>query len=350
MKWHWKTTVVVASLSAVGLTTTILTATPSAALAAQKSPAAQSGPKPVFLGTYPGIDPYQAVLKVGAAAAAKALGVTLVWRTPETFDTAQQLTITEDGLSIPNLKGMSVVAADPSSLEGVVREALAKGLGVSQLAGCSPKSAAPVCYDSEPSALGATAAMHMGRLMHGSGDVVVASGVPGNANDQGYVQGAAAYFHAHYPNIHIVQTLYNCDQADNTVNCAEAAVTAHPNLKGYLGAGNETTIGAETVFPQAGIHPIVGTEQDDPVTVQGIKKGSITFTQVQPPYCQGYLMVLIPYEEVYDHLSPVVKYFNTGAIYVDASNINTYKSQVVPDCQTLVKYVNSTVMKPKKTS
>ena len=72
-----------------------------------------------------------------------------------------------------------------------------------------------------------------------------------------------------------------------------------------------------------GIHPIVGTEQDDPVTVQGIKKGSITFTQVQPPYCQGYLMVLIPYEEVYDHLSPVVKYFNTGAIYVDASNINT---------------------------
>ena len=54
-----------------------------------------------------------------------------------------------------------------------MREALAKGLGVSQLAGCSPKSAAPVCYDSQPSALGATAAMHMGRLMHGSGDVVV---------------------------------------------------------------------------------------------------------------------------------------------------------------------------------
>ena len=60
------------------------------------------------------------------------------------FDTTQQLTLTEDGLSIPNLKGMSVVAADPSSLEGVVREALAKGLGVSQLAGCSPKSACPV--------------------------------------------------------------------------------------------------------------------------------------------------------------------------------------------------------------
>ena len=134
------------------------------------------------------------------------------------------------------------------------------------------------------------------------------------------------------------------------MNCAEAAVTAHPNLKGYLGAGNETTIGAETVFPQAGdpSHRWHGTRR--PVTVQGIKKGSITFTQVQPPYCQGYLMVLIPYEEVYDHLSPVVKYFNTGAIYVDASNINTYKSQVVPDCQTLVKYVNSTVMKPKKTS
>jgi len=298
----------------------------------------------VFLGTYPGIDTYEPVLEVGALEAAKALHVKLVWRVPETFDTAQQLNITEDALSLPNLRGLSVVAADPNSLEGVVREALAKGLGVSQLAGCSATSAAPVCYDSQPYALGTTAAMHMGQLMGGSGDVVIATGIPGNANDQGYINGARAYFTAHYPNIHIVQTLYNCDETDNTVACAESALSAHPNLKGYLGAGNETTIGAETVFPQAHVHPIVATEQNDPQTVAGIKAGSVSFTQVQPAVCQGYLMVLIPYEEVFDHLKPHVKYFNTGSIYVDKANVNNYNSLITPQCNQIIKFVNSHVM------
>ena len=92
------------------------------------------------------------------------------------------------------------------------------------------------------------------------------------------------------------------------------------------------------------MHPIVATEQNDPQTVAGIKAGSVSFTQVQPAVCQGYLMVLIPYEEVFDHLKPHVKYFNTGSIYVDKANVNNYNSLITPQCNQIIKFVNSHVM------
>jgi hypothetical protein len=58
--------------------------------------------------------------------------VTAVFRNPATFDVAQQLNVTQSALTYPNLKGVSVVAADPNSLEGVMKTAKAKGMVLAQ--------------------------------------------------------------------------------------------------------------------------------------------------------------------------------------------------------------------------
>src|SRR5581483_3370896 len=107
--------------AAGGAVTALMLLVTSAALGQQNRAALhqqRGATQPVFVGTYPGIDPAEEQLKLGAKAAAKALDVKLSWLTPTTFDVSQQKTITESALSLPNLKGLSVVAADPNSLEG----------------------------------------------------------------------------------------------------------------------------------------------------------------------------------------------------------------------------------------
>src|SRR5205823_2076375 len=119
----------------------------------------------------------------------KALKVKLSWLTPTTFDVSQQRQITESALSLPNLKGVSVVAADPNSLEGVMRAAKAKGIAISQLSACTPKAVAPVCYSTDFSAAGEAVAKRMAKLLNNTGDVVIATGVPGDVNHQLRIKG-----------------------------------------------------------------------------------------------------------------------------------------------------------------
>jgi hypothetical protein len=45
---------------------------------------------------------------------------------------------------------------------------------------------------------------------------------------------------------------------------------------------------------------------------------------------------------------PTKKFVDTGIAFVDKSNVNTYKSQVGPNCAKLVRYVSTVIMKKKK--
>jgi ABC-type sugar transport system substrate-binding protein len=298
------------------------------------------------VGTYPGVDPYQAQLKVGFDAAAKALHVKGEWLTSTTFDVAAQLAITQSALSTPNLKGLSVVAADPYSMEGVLKKARAKGIAVSQMSACASQTVT-LCYSTDFVKAGEAVAAYMGKAMGGKGVVVIAGGVPGDAAHEQRIKGFDEYLSAHYPNVKVVEVIPNCDDADTTVSCAQDALSAHPNLTGYYGTGGEAADGATTVFPKAGKHVIVAAVDVDPPTAVGLRNGTISVTYAQQPYCQGYMMVLIPYLEAIDHetVSSAIHFVNTGFIIVTKSNLSTYTSQVVPVCNQIIKYITTDVMR-----
>jgi ribose transport system substrate-binding protein len=305
----------------------------------------QAGPTPLFVGTFPGLGLAEQQIHQGAQAAAKALHVNLDWFAPASGAVSDQLTATESALSLPNLKGLSVVAADPNSLEGVMRQAKAKGIAISQLSACTPKATAPICYSTDFEKAGQEVAQKMATLMNGSGKVVIATGIPGDVNHQLRVKGFTEYMKAHDPKIQIVQTIPNCDSADTTVQCAETALSAHPDLTGYYATGAAAADGAASVFPKAGKHVIVSAVDDDPTTISGIKKGSISFTYVQQLWCGGYLMVLLPYEQAFKGLVPHQKFVDTGIAFVDKSNVNTYKAAQTANCNKLINYINTKVMK-----
>ena len=305
----------------------------------------QAGPVPVFVGTFPGLGTAEEQIHQGAQAAAKALHVNLKWFAPASGSVSDQLSATESALSLPNLKGLSVVAADPNSLEGVMRKAKAKGVAISQLSACTPKATAPICYSTDFEKAGQSVAQRMATLMRGTGKVVIATGTPGDVNHKLRVKGFTEYMKAHDPNIQIVQTIPNCDSADTTVQCAETALSAHPDLTGYYATGAAAADGASSVFPKAGKHVIVSAVDDDPTTIAGIKNGSITFTYVQQLWCGGYLMVLLPYEEAFKGLVPKQKFVDTGIAFVGKTNVNTYKQAQTANCNKLLKYINTNVMK-----
>lgn len=329
--------------AALGLGMLGATLVPSQLAAAASS----SSPVPVFVGTYPGLGPYQQLLQVGFNAAAKAFHVKGIWLTSTTSDSSAQLAITESALSTPNLKGLSVVAADPYSMEGVLKKALAHGVAVSQLSACVATTVT-LCYSTDFILAGEAVAAYMGKAMGGKGDVVIAGGVPGDAAHLQRIQGFEQYIKAHYPNIKVVEVIPNCDDADTTVACAENALSAHPNLTGYYGTGGEAATGASTVFPKHGKHVIVAAVDVDPPTVQGLNNGSISVTYAQQPYCQGYMMVLIPYLEAIRHETPnpSIHFINTGFVIVTKANLATYSKQTVPVCNGIIKYIETSLMRP----
>ncbi|HEY2598937.1 MAG TPA: substrate-binding domain-containing protein [Candidatus Dormibacteraeota bacterium] len=300
---------------------------------------------PLYVGTYPGIDPYEEQLKASFMAEGAKLGVKVSWLTPTTFDVAQQLTITESALSQPGIAGLSVVAADPNSLEGVMKKAQQKGLGLSQLSACTPQAVAAICYSTDFEKAGATVAQKMGQVMGGSGDVVIATGVPGDTNHQLRIKGFTDYMNQNYPNIKIVQTIANCDSADKTVSCAETALSGHPNLRGYYGTGGQASVGAFTVFSRAHKKVAVAAVDDDPTTIAAIKGSDQYFTYVQAPYCQGIMMVYLPYVMVTKHLKPTQKFFDTGVTIVDSANVNNYQDTVKANCTKLLQDLDTNVMK-----
>jgi ABC-type sugar transport system substrate-binding protein len=302
--------------------------------------------KPAFLVTYPGIDPAEANIKQGAFQAAKALNVTVVFRTATTEgDVAQQLNVTESSLTYPNLKGVSVVAADPNSQEGAMKLAKSKGMALSQGAGCATNTTAPICFDTHPLTLGEDAAKYLAPLMHGSGTVVIAQGTLGDVNNRNRQIGFQDYMKAHYPNIHVVQVLYSCDEPDTSVTCAEDAVAAHPNMTAYYANGDGVAAAAPTVFAKAGKHIIIASLDNLPSTLADIKAGSVAFTLVQPQVCMGYLLVWSNYVQAIKHEVSTVRYVDLGSTYVDKANIGTLNADEAATCAQLQSYFANTVFK-----
>jgi len=302
--------------------------------------------KPAFLVTYPGIDPAEANIKQGALQAAKALNVTVVFRTATTEgDVAQQLNVTESSLTYPSLKGVSVVAADPNSEEGAMKLAKSKGMALSQGAGCATNTTAPVCFDTHPLTLGEDAAKYLAPLMHGSGTVVIAQGTLGDVNNRNRQIGFQDYMKAHDPNIHVVQVLYNCDEPDTSVSCAENAVAAHPNMTAYFANGDGVAAAAPTVFAKAGKHIIIASLDNLPSTLADIKAGSVAFTLVQPQVCMGYLLVWSNYVQAIKHEMPTVRYVDLGSTYIDKANVSTLNAAEATTCTQLMSYFANTVFK-----
>lgn len=279
------------------------------------------------MGAGPLVHPYVQQAQSGFEKEAKDNDRTFQWVQPTEFDMQKEIQLVETALGYTCLKGVGFWTNEHALFDGVVSDAAAKKIPVVTI-GCTPQPfKSPVCMEIDNKKWFEVVGKEIAARLGGSGNVVVSTGVEPSQDFKYNV--LKDYWTANSPGIKILGTVADCDDPQKTVACAENALSQFPTMNAYASTGFNNAIGAAQVFAQAGRKDIVLQGVDnDPVVIQGIKDGTVSFTLQQSPVLQGRLFFLIPYWEAELGLKPVKDnmYIDSPGFIIDSSNVNDYEA------------------------
>jgi len=168
---------------------------------------------------------------------------------------------------------------------------------------------------------GAMAAQALVAKIGSKGKIAIMSYVAGAGSETGRIQGFTDYVKKN-SSLTILGPFYSQSLADTAMKQTVDVLTANPDLKGMFGANEPTAIGMGRGIVKAGkVGKVVAIGFDGNSDLQGfVKNGTLEGIVVQSAYNMGFMGV----KKVVDVIegktvNPVV---DTGAVYVDKSNIN----------------------------
>jgi ribose transport system substrate-binding protein len=263
---------------------------------------------------------YWGTVHAGAAAAANALHVNIVWKGTETeTDVSGQVNILQDFIT-KHVNGISFAASDAHGLVGTAQSATKAGIPVVNIdSGLSPQT--PPLVATNNVAAAAKAADILAKQIGGKGDVALLPFVPSAATSiqrqQGFEQEIKKY-----PNIHLVSVQYDQSDINMALSEMENILTSHPNLKGVFAANEPGVIGVVHALigrGQVGKVKVIGFD-NAPDEVSALSGGQVSALIVQNPYRIGYLGVqeavnLIQHKKVPHSV-------DTGSTVVTKANMN----------------------------
>ena len=133
------------------------------------------------------------------------------------------------------------------------------------------------------------------------------------------------------PGITVVGVVDEEGDFSESVNKTEALLSEHSDLNAIFSVSAEGAPAAAAVVKREGKagKVLVAGFDDLGDTLQGIRDGSIVFCVVQNTYKMGWLSV----ERLLDAVAnrPVPRVIDTGVVFVDRSNIDTYKGVMEAD-------------------
>ncbi len=233
---------------------------------------------------------FWSVVKKGAEAAAKNLGVDLKWEASNN-DSAKQAQMVEADVAA-KVSGIAVSLADPAALSGPVKAAVAAGIPVVTLNSGSDKF----------KELGAIT--HVGQdekvAGNGAGEKFKAAGAKkllcimqeqGNVGLQARCDGAKETFGGD------VTMINTSGDADQTTSQSEikAAMQADSSIDAVFATGPVGAVLAVKAAEELGVKPMIGSVDLSDELLADIADGKVAFTIDQQQYLQGYLSVLFLY-------------------------------------------------------
>lgn len=263
---------------------------------------------------------YWGTVHAGAEAAAKALGVNIVWKgTEQETDVSGQVNILQDFIT-KKVSGIAFAATDAHGLVGTAQAAAKAGIPVVNIdSGLSPQKPPLVATDNIAAA--AKAADILAQQIGDSGDVALLPFVPSAATSiqrqQGFEQELKKY-----PKIHLVAVQYDQSDINMALSEMENILTSHPNLKGVFAANEPGVIGVVHALLERGLVgkvKVIGFD-NAPDEVSALSQGQVSALIVQNPYKIGYDGVA----EVVDLLKhkKVPHSLDTGSIVATKANMN----------------------------
>lgn len=342
----------------ISLVTLFLALLLTAAACGQQAPTEKAGDSACKMDRYviamPVVHPYLTIMNQGAEQAAKDLGVELIWLSAADFNVQKQVELAESALSMPCVKGLSVLAADPGAVETVLQTANKMGVKAHQMSACGTDPAewerrakddiSALCYSTDFKAAGGEIAERVAQMLGGKGNVVIATQQP-DAGQKERELAFSDYMAANYPEIKIIGVLNDCDSPTGTVACAENAISTYPEMNAYIATGQYQAVGPVSVFPAAGRTDIIVTAYDDsPEVLEGIRKGIITFSVAQQPFGQGYMMVYLNYL-MRQGKQPSARFIDTGVTFIDKNNVDNYMDTMKSNWEILKRLIDTEYFK-----
>ncbi|MGA2762623.1 MAG: sugar-binding protein [Spirochaetia bacterium] len=291
---------------------------------------ARANRQPVFVMVPKGVHPYYEPVYRGFTQAAARYGVVSEVDAPPRFDVALQVKVIED-LIARGVNGIAVSANDDKGLVSVIHEAAQAGIKVITFDAPAPSSEALTYIGTDNESAGYEAGKRMAAAMGGRGSIAVLQGGLDATNLNLRTRGFMRALTEAAPRIRVVGVVDEGGDFSESVNKAEALLAEHADLTAIFSVSAEGAPAAAAVVKREGKagKVLVAGFDDLGDTLQGIRDGVVVFCVVQNTYKMGWLSV----ERLLDAVNgrPVPRVIDTGVVFVDHGNVDTYKGMMEAD-------------------
>ncbi len=297
----------------------------------EPAPARSASKDPlVFVMVPKGVHPYFEPVYQGFQDASKRLGVQAEIDAPPRFDVALQVKVIED-LVARGVNGIAISANDDKGLVAVVHEAVQAGIKVITVDAPAPSTEALTYIGTDNESAGYAAGVRMAAEMNDRGSVAILQGGLAATNLNLRTRGFRRALADKAPGIAVVEVVDEGGDFALSVSRTEEILARYPRLSAIFSVSAEGAPAAAAVLKRQGRagKVLVAGFDDLGDTLQGIRDGSIAFCIVQNTYRMGWLSA----EKLMDavHGKPVPPVIDTGVVFVDRRNIDTYRRSMEAD-------------------
>ncbi len=259
-------------------------------------------------------------IKAGAEAAAKKVGVELLWRGPnDETDVAGQISIVENFIS-QRVDAIVLAPCERKALVPVVKKARKAGIPVVVVDSALEPDISDCFIATDNFRGGVLAAETLCRLMGGKGKVGILQAIPGAASVMAREAGFRSLVRRKYPTVQIASVLFGHSSVATAMQAMENMLTAHPDLIGVFAVNEITGVGAARVLRiRKGRQVKLVAFDAAPAEVQALRDGIINALIVQDPYQMGYRGVLASVDIL--KMRKVPRKINTPVTVVTQDNL-----------------------------
>ena len=296
------------------------------------SPSAQAAGKAYTIALIPGLttDAFYISMRKGAEAAAEAVGAKLVFQGAPDFNPVTQTPVL-DAVIARKPDAILIAPTDKVQLVQPLKKAADAGIpvitvdtfiGTGQYQTGAGEADFPLSYIASDNVLGGRiAARALAKAIGDKGKVYVSNVKPGISTTDQREEGFKDELKSH-PNIQILETQFNEDDANKAASQLQAVVARNPDLAGVFGANLFSALGAANGVQQAGqTGKIRVVAFDAPGSIVGnIKSGLVDIAIAQHPAEIGYFGVMAAYAHLTGQSIPTS--IGTGFTVMDKSNID----------------------------
>ena len=274
-------------------------------------------------------DAFYITMRKGAEAAAKAVGATLVFQGGPDFNPVTQVPVL-DAVIAKKPDAILIAPTDKDQLIQPLKKAADAGIpiitvdtfigtGVYQTG--KGDADFPLSYIASDNLLGgAIAARALAKAVGEKGKVYVSNVKPGVSTTDQREQGFKEEMKK-YPNITVLETQYNDDDANKAASQLQAVFARNSDLDGVFGANLFSALGAANGVQQAGQTGKIRVVAFDAPTsiVDNINSGLVDLAIAQHPAEIGYFGVMAAYAHLTGNSIPTA--IGTGFTVIDKSNV-----------------------------